>query len=229
MTAPIVAYYRVSTAGQGRSGLGIEAQRTAVKTFAAANGYTVAGEFVEHESGKGHDALDRRPQLAGALTAAKKLGKNVPIVVAKLCRLSRDVHFIAGLMAQRVPFVVAELGPNVDPFTLHIFAALAQREREKISDNTKKALAAAKDRGVKLGNPNLAAAREVANAPRIAAADQAAASVLPVIQAIQAEGAKTLRQIAAALEQRGVRTPRGGTSWTATAVKRVLERGAAAG
>src|SRR6516165_336899 len=108
MPAPIIAYYRVSTQGQGRSGLGLEAQRKAVENFAAAENFEIVGEFEEVETGKGSDALDRRPKLTEALKVAKKL--KAPIVVAKLDRLSRDVHFISGLMAQKVPFIVAELG-----------------------------------------------------------------------------------------------------------------------
>src|SRR5271168_2159005 len=120
---PLIAYLRVSTAAQGKSGLGLEAQREAVQRFAAAEGRTIIGEFVEVETGKGADALDRRPQLSAALASAKKVGGAV--LVAKLDRLSRDVAFIAGLMAQRVPFIVAELGADADPFMLHLYAALA--------------------------------------------------------------------------------------------------------
>jgi len=124
----IICYARVSTARQGRSGLGLEAQRAAMARFAAAEGLTLAGEYVETESGKGSDALARRPQLAAALTEAKRQG--CPIVVAKLDRLSRDVHFISGLMSTKVPFVVAELGNDVDPFMLHLYAALAEKETD---------------------------------------------------------------------------------------------------
>src|SRR3954471_22113659 len=136
---PLVAYYRVSTRKQGQSGLGLEAQRRAVKTFAELEGFTVVAEFTEVETGKGADALDRRPELQAALKAAKKARGS--IAVAKLDRLSRDVHFISGLMAQRVPFIVAAFGKNVDPFMLHIYAAMAQQERELISRRTREALA----------------------------------------------------------------------------------------
>ena len=115
-----IAYYRVSTKQQQRSGLGIEAQRAAVRRFVEVEGLTLTSEYVEAETGKGADALDRRPQLAAALAAARSARS--PVVVAKLDRLSRDVAFIAGLMAQRIPFVVAELGPDVDPFMLHVYA-----------------------------------------------------------------------------------------------------------
>src|SRR5258708_18024234 len=150
---PLVAYYRVSTQKQGRSGLGLEAQRKAVVSFAEAEGFEIVAEFTEVETGKGSDALDRRPQLKAVLMAAKKA--RCEVAVAKLDRLSRDVAFIAGLMAQKVPFIVCALGRNVDPFTLHIYAALAEQERRMISRRTKEALAEAKQRGVVLGNPAL--------------------------------------------------------------------------
>src|SRR4051794_21102727 len=121
-----IAYYRVSTARQGRSGLGIEAQRTTVTRFAEAEGFTLTAEFVEIETGKGADALDRRPQLATALATGRS--QRCPVIVAKLDRLSRHVAFIAGVMAQRVPFIVAELGADADPFMLHLYAALAEKE-----------------------------------------------------------------------------------------------------
>jgi DNA invertase Pin-like site-specific DNA recombinase len=120
-----IAYFRVSTQRQGRSGLGIEAQRAAVTRFGETAGIILLQEFTEVETGKGADALDRRPQLAAALAAARQA--NCPVLVAKLDRLSRDVAFIAGLMAQRVPFIVAELGADADPFMLHLYAALAER------------------------------------------------------------------------------------------------------
>jgi DNA invertase Pin-like site-specific DNA recombinase len=135
-----VAYYRVSTKRQQRSGLGIDAQRAAVTRFTEAVGFSIVGEYVEAETGKGADALDRRPELGAALATARKL--KCSVVVAKLDRLSRDVAFIAGLMAQRVPFVVAELGRDADPFMLHLYAALAEKERRLISERTKAALAA---------------------------------------------------------------------------------------
>src|SRR3984893_4643560 len=121
-----IAYYRVSTQRQGKSGLGIEAQRTAVARFAEAEGIEIVAEHTEVETGKGADALDRRPELAGALAAVRRA--KCPVVVAKLDRLSRAVHFISGLMAHRVPFVVAELGADVDPFILPLYASLAQKQ-----------------------------------------------------------------------------------------------------
>src|SRR3984893_10207292 len=124
---PLITYIRVSTSQQGRSGLGIEAQRQTLNQFAQAEGFEVAREFVEVETGKGADAMDRRPQLKAALAAARK--QRCHVAVAKLDRLSRDVHFVSGLMVHKVPFLVAELGPDVDPFVLHLYAALAEKER----------------------------------------------------------------------------------------------------
>ena len=152
----IISYIRVSTGKQAKSGLGLEAQRAAIARFAGAEGLEITGEFVEVETGKGADALDKRPQLAAALAEAKQ--HKCPVVVAKLDRLSRDVHFISGLMAQKVPFVVTDLGADVDPFLLHLYAALAEKERALISRRTKEALAAKKAQGKQLGNPKLLAA-----------------------------------------------------------------------
>jgi DNA invertase Pin-like site-specific DNA recombinase len=218
---PIVAYVRVSTNQQGRSGLGVEAQREALSRFAQSEGLDLAAEFVEVETGKGSDALDRRPQLAAALARARAL--RCPVAVSKLDRLSRDVHFISGLMTHRVPFVVADLGPDVDPFVLHLFAALAEKERALISGRTKSALAAAKAKGVKLGNPRIEAARGRAVASLQAEADRAASNVLPIIAEIRRSGAMTLRAIAEALNARGVPTQRGGR-WHAMSVRNVLAR-----
>ena len=219
---PIVAYIRVSTSQQGRSGLGIEAQREALARFATSEGFEIVAEFVEVETGKGSDALDRRPQLAAALSKARAL--RCPVAVAKLDRLSRDVHFISGLMAHRVPFLVADLGPDVDPFVLHLYAALAEKERALIAGRTKSALAAAKAKGVKLGNPNIEEAQEAAVAAVKAEADRAAGNVLPIIAEIRKSGATTLRAIAEALNARGVPTPRGGR-WHAMSVRNALARG----
>src|SRR6478735_4551714 len=180
-TMRAVSYLRVSSTQQGKSGLGIEAQRGAIGRFAAEHAYEIAAEFAEVETGKGSDALDRRPQLAAALKRAK--AERCPVVVAKLDRLSRDVAFISGLMAQKVPFIVAELGVDTDPFLLHIYAALAEKERALISARTKDALAAAKARGVRLGNrTNLAEATRAGREVLVRQADRFAANVLPVIE-----------------------------------------------
>jgi DNA invertase Pin-like site-specific DNA recombinase len=218
----LVGYIRVSTAKQGRSGLGIEAQRAALARFAEAEGYELAREFIEVETGKGADALDRRPQLRAALAEARRR-QRCSVVVAKLDRLSRDVHFISGLMSHRIPFLVAELGPDVDPFVLHLYAAMAEKERAVIAKRTKDALAAAKARGVTLGGPRLPEAREIALATIKAHADQHAANVLPIIREAQRAGATSLRDIAEVLNARGIATARGGR-WHATSVKNVLDR-----
>jgi DNA invertase Pin-like site-specific DNA recombinase len=220
MTRALIGYARVSTSQQGRSGLGIEAQREALARFAASEGFELARVFVEVETGKGSDALDRRPQLAAALSEARR--QRCSVVVAKLDRLSRDVHFISGLMAHRVPFLVAELGSDVDPFILHLFAALAEKERALIATRTKAALAAAKARGVKLGGPKLSEARKAAVERNVANADQRACNVLPVIREIQRSGA-SLHQVAEALNARGISTPRGGR-WYAKSVSNALAR-----
>jgi DNA invertase Pin-like site-specific DNA recombinase len=220
MAAPkFVSYLRVSTAKQGRSGLGEEAQRQAVRLFAEAQGGAIVAEFKEVETGKGADALDRRPQLVAALAAAKLQG--CAVLVAKLDRLSRDVSFIAGLMTKKVPFVVAELGPDADPFMLHLYAALAEKERAMISARTKAALAASKKtlggyRGGTKVNPALG------RQALVEAADSFAESVGPMIRALQAEGL-SLRAIAKRLADDGIPTSRGKT-WTGKAVANVLAR-----
>jgi DNA invertase Pin-like site-specific DNA recombinase len=218
----VIAYYRVSTDRQRRSGLGIEAQRTAVQRFAEGEGLRIAAEYVEAETGKGADALDRRPQLAAALAAARLA--RCPVVVAKLDRLSRDVAFVAGLMAQRVPFIVAELGADADPFMLHLYAALAEKERRLIAERTRLALAAKKATGARLGNPrNLNEAGALGRRTLASEADRLAANVLPIVQELRAAGLKALGAIAAALNSRGVRTARGGR-WHVSTVRNLLRR-----
>ena len=224
MPKPLVAYLRVSTREQGRSGLGIDAQRAAVTRFAETEGFEVVAEHVEIETGKGFDALDRRPQLTAALAEARQHGKGTPIAVAKLDRLSRDVAFVSRLMVEKVPFISVELGADADPFMLHLFAALAEKERALISQRTKAALAAAKARGQVLGNPRLAEARAGVTAIRVANANAFAAEVAPIIREAQAAGAKSLRQIAAALNARGIATARGESKWQAATVANVLRR-----
>jgi DNA invertase Pin-like site-specific DNA recombinase len=214
MTRQVIGYARVSTARQGKSGLGLEAQQAAIARFAAAEGCRIGEVFVEVETGKGSDALARRPQLTAAISAARKLGKGTPIVVAKLDRLSRDVHFISGLMAERVPFVVTELGADVDPFTLHIFAAMAERERAMIATRTREGLAAAKARGVVLGGLRAGGIES----QRLAA--EFAATMAPVLAELASLGP---HQAAVELNRRGVATSSGGR-WSATQVARVRAR-----
>jgi DNA invertase Pin-like site-specific DNA recombinase len=212
MLTAIIAYIRVSTDKQGKSGLGLEAQRETITRFAATEVLEVSGEFIEVETGKGADALDKRPQLAAALRKAKQI--KAPIVVSKLDRLSRDVHFISGLMTKRVPFIVAALGKNVDPFMLHVYAALAEKERSMISERTRDALAKAKQRGVVLGNPNVG---------KMNTADAAArdAELKPVLETMWQ---LPYREIARELTNRNIPTPRGGDLWNAMTVMRVMKR-----
>ncbi len=223
MTNDLVAYYRVSTERQGRSGLGLEAQRAAVQSFAAANGYTIISEFSEAETGKGADALDRRPELRAALTTARKVGASA--CVAKLCRLSRDVHFISGLMAHRVPFIVAELGADVDPFMLHIHAAVAEKERALISRRTRDALQAKKARGEPMGSANIEQVAVIGRATVTANAEARSKNLLPIVRAVQNSGVTTLAGIAQVLNDRGIVTPRGG-QWHASSVRNLLARAA---
>lgn len=213
---PAVAYIRVSTARQGRSGLGLEAQQAAILRFCEAEGFEVISTHIEVETGKGADALDRRPALAAALAEARR--KKCPVLVAKLDRLSRDVAFIAGLMAQRVPFIVTEFGADADPFLLHIYAALAEKERRLISARTKAALQAAKARGRQLGRNG---AERLAPAYKAKAAERAKA-LAPVLGELRAAGLSA-RAMAAELNQREVATPQGGR-WHAQTVIRTLQR-----
>ena len=219
----IVAYYRVSSSSQGRSGLGLAAQRDAVMRFAASEGLEVIAEHVEVETGKGSNALDRRPVLREALLQAKKA--KATIAVAKLDRLSRDVSFIANLMAQRVPFLVTEFGYDADPFLLHIYAALAERERALISERTRHALAQRRAQGGKLGNPtNLTEAGRKGVQRQRDGADIHAANVLPIVRQLQSAGITTTRAIANALNERRIRTARDG-QWHRSTVSNLLARG----
>ena len=233
----LISYLRVSTAEQGASGLGLEAQRTRIELFAKAEQLQIISEFVEVETGKGADkldkrrltgataaALDMRPQLKAAIAAARTEGAFV--VVAKLDRLSRDVHFISGLMTYGVSFVVAELGANVDPFMLHIYAALAQKERELISERTKAGLAAAKARGTALGNPGLSLARGVRIGRRLAWFALHSVELDGVIGAAVISGAGSLEAVARAINAAGIASPEG-RAWYRTTVRAYLSpRGA---
>jgi DNA invertase Pin-like site-specific DNA recombinase len=211
-----VAYHRVSTDKQSKSGAGLEAQVRAIETFVAQQDGEIVERFTETESGGDND----RPALAQAMAYAKK--NKAWIVVSKLDRLSRDVEFIAGLMNKGVRFVVTEYGHDVDPFVLHIFASLAQKERALISKRTKDALAERKAKGVKLGNrTNLEEAQKLGGAAMRAAGEARKANVRPIIAEIKAAGVTTLAGIAGALNARGVKTARGGV-WSATQVSRAM-------
>ena len=214
----VIFYRRVSTTEQGKSGLGLEGQMATLERFCALEGFEVVGGYVDVASGK--LAIEDRPGLAGALDAARRLG--CPVIVAKLDRLSRDVAFISGLMARKVPFIVAELGSDVDPFVLHLYASLAEKERQLISERTKTALAAKKASGVVLGNrTNLADAQSKGRAARELASVEFARKMIGLFGNLK-EG-MSLNQIAAHLNQMNVPTMRGGR-WTAKAVSRIKER-----
>jgi DNA invertase Pin-like site-specific DNA recombinase len=212
-----VAYFRVSTDKQGKSGLGLEAQREAVLTYLDGGRWSLVQGFVEVESGKRND----RPELAAALAACKK--HKAKLIIAKLDRLSRNLAFIATLMDSGVEFVAVD-NPHANKLTIHILAAVAQHEREMIGQRTRDALQAAKARGKKLGNPKLAEARKRAVQGNKSAAARYAANVLPVIREIQASGVKSLRGVARALAARGIATARGG-AWTPVQVSDILRRG----
>ncbi|MCT2558421.1 recombinase family protein [Tsuneonella sp. YG55] len=219
----VVAYYRVSTEEQGRSGLGLEAQRQAVSALCQQRGWDIVAEFTEVESGK----RDDRPQLAAAMKRAKVTGAR--LVIAKLDRLSRNVAFLAALQDSGTKFTAADM-PEADEFTIHILAAVAQRERKLASDRTKAALAAAKARGVKLGNPNGAAAIRRAAKGTTAAIDAVranaasrAADYAETITDVRASGATSLAAIAKELNTRGIVTARGG-SWHPSSVRNLLRR-----
>jgi DNA invertase Pin-like site-specific DNA recombinase len=209
-----VAYYRVSTAGQGRSGLGLEAQRAAVRQFLG--DAPLLAEFVEVESGKRSD----RPQLVAALAAAKKA--KATLVIAKLDRLARNVHLVSGLMESGVDFVAAD-NPHANRLTLHILAAVAEDEAKRISERTIAALAAAKARGVKLGNPKIAELAQRRKATEQARAGANAAGLDDVVRGLRSEGFVTVRQIVEQLNSRGVPTPKGGR-WHIVTVHRLLKR-----
>ncbi len=209
-----VAYLRVSTDKQGKSGLGLEAQREAVARYVAANGVDLIGEHIEVETGKGANALAKRPELVAALATAKR--EKAGLIIAKLDRLARNVHFISGLMETGVEFAVADM-PNADRFQLHLFAALAEKEAEVISQRTKAALAAAKERGTELGkHGKVLAARNQAEA--MDRLEPIAADLL----ALKAEGL-SVRKMVEALNTRSIPSPAGG-KWHPASLHKALAR-----
>lgn len=214
-----IAYLRVSTQKQGDSGLGLEAQEAAISRYTATG--SVLATFREVESGKRCD----RPQLKAALDMCRQTGAT--LVIAKLDRLARNVHFISGLMESGVDFVACDM-PTANRLTLHIMAAMAEHEGRMISDRTRSALAAAKGRGVMLGGyrgkgaPD-AATREKASKTLTKAANNRAALLRPVLQELRASGCHSLASIADALNARSIAAPRGG-AWSAMAVKRMEQR-----
>ena len=214
--ASYIAYYRVSTERQGQSGLGLEAQQTAVKQYADG----IIHSFTEIESGKNDD----RPQLQAAIAMCKATG--AALLIAKIDRLSRQAAFLLTLRDSGVQIVAADM-PHAGTLEFGIRAVVAQHEREEISRRTKAALQAAKARGVKLGSPNPAAGSAAGIASIQASADQFAQRILPIIADIERSGCTSLRAIAAALTARGVQTARGGRTWGASQVANLMQRGAA--
>lgn len=216
-----VSYLRVSTQQQGASGLGLEAQQEAIQRFVSQAGGELIAEHQEIESGKKND----RPELTKALARCR--ATRATLVIAKLDRLSRNAHFLIGLRDSGVEIAICDL-PNADRLTVGIMALVAEKEREMISARTKAALAAAKARGVRLGNPRLKAGdRKTAQAAANARKGQAyrrAKDLMPFIEAAQRAGCGTLGSIAEALMARGIKTPGGAEIWDATQVRRVLQR-----
>lgn len=217
MRKQAVMYRRVSTREQGKSGLGLDSQAEAIRRFCEVEDFEVVADYQDVASGK--LPVEGRPGLASALECARKLRS--PVIVSRLDRLSRDVAFISGLMARGVPFIVAELGAGTDPFTLHLYAALAEKERAMIGERTRAALQAKKAEGAVLGNrTNLADARIKAAAVRRAAAAGFAGRVRPEIEKMLMAGA-SMNEVAGRLNAMGVPTSRNG-AWTAKTVGRVM-------
>jgi DNA invertase Pin-like site-specific DNA recombinase len=222
----VIAYFRVSTEAQGRSGLGLDAQRQAVTALCQTRGWQIMAEYTEVESGKRAD----REQLTAALHHAKVTGGT--LVIAKLDRLSRNAAFITALQDSGAKFIAADM-PEANELTVHIMAAVAQAERQAIAKRTREAIAAAKVRGVKLGNPNGAAAiRRAAkgNGASLDAikgnADAFATDLAPIVDRLRSEGLTSLPQIARGLNEGGFATPRGG-NWHPSSVSNLLKRLAA--
>ena len=214
-------YLRASIDRQGVSGLGLEAQRDAVDRHVRSVGGRVLSEHIEIESGKKND----RPELAKAIAAAR--ARRAVLVIAKLDRLARNLHFVTGLQEAGVDFVACD-NPHATKLMVHMLVAFAEHEREQISIRTKAALQAAKARGAKLGNPRLkagdkASAQAAANA-KSRKARRRATELMPFIEAAQKAGWITLGQLAEAMTARGIKTPGGGPAWTATTVRPVLKK-----
>jgi DNA invertase Pin-like site-specific DNA recombinase len=219
----LIAYHRVSTAKQGQSGLGLDAQAIAIRSYAERVRGQVLATFTEVESGKAND----RPELAKALHLARVTGAT--LVIAKLDRLSRNAAFLLTLRDSGVRFVAADM-PDANELTVGVMALIAQHEREAIAKRTREALQAAKARGRVLGNPNGAAALRRAGKGNgagvqaaVAKAEAHAANLAPVIAAMRAEGLASLGDLAAALNDRGMLTPRG-ARWHKSSVRNLLQR-----
>lgn len=220
-TGKFIAYFRVSTQKQGASGLGLEAQKDAVSRFLNGGEWELVAEFQEVETGKGADALAKRPQLKAALAACRKEGAT--LIIAKLDRLARNVHFVSGLMESKVKFVACDM-PEANELTIHIMAAFAEHEAKRISQRTKDALAVAKSRGVVLGKagadnlrPNVEARQKIA--------DDFANKLRPLFDGMKARG---LSQRGMALELNSIGVPTtSGCIWRLSQVQRIQSRLAA--
>ena len=213
-----VAYYRVSTQKQGQSGLGLEAQKAGVLSYLDGGGWKLIEEFTEVETGKGANALDRRPQLRAALALCKK--QKATLVIAKLDRLARNVHFVSGLIESGVEFVAADM-PQANKTMIQMYAVMSEWERDAISKRTKEALAAAKARGVKLGTAGPANLRHAID-QRQAEADAYAEKWRGVLLGLKSRGFRQ-RAIADEMNSRDIKSPRGG-QWHLPTVQRVMAR-----
>lgn len=213
-----IAYYRVSTQKQGASGLGLDAQKDAVKRFLNGGVWELIAEYQEVETGKGADALAKRPQLRAALDASRKQGAT--LIIAKLDRLARNVHFVSGLMESRVRFVACDM-PEANELTIHIMAAFAEHEAKRISQRTKDALAIAKARGVVLGKAGAANLRPNLQ-ERKRNANTFAEKLRPLFDGMRARGLSQ-RAMAEELNDVGVPTAKGG-EWALAQIQRVLLR-----
>lgn len=223
--APVRAYgyCRVSTREQGRSGLGLEAQRQIIEQFAKQHGVVLLGFVEEVQTGKGYDALNRRPKLAALLKQCKK--EKAGLIVSKTSRLARNVAFGSSILESPIRFIACDAGLNADKLNLHIRMSIDENERQRISENTRTALQAAKRRGTKLGNLKaLRANRQRGIAAQVARADAFAVSTLPIIEAYQRQGLP-LRAIAEQMNLRGIPTARDGGSWYAPMIHKMLQRG----
>lgn len=210
-----VGYYRVSTKAQGRSGLGLESQHACVRSFIGKQGCLIA-EFTDVESG----SATAREGLSGALKACRQ--HKATLVIAKLDRLARNVRFISQLMEAGIDFVAVDM-PSANKLTLHIIAAIAEHERDLISQRTKDALSAAKVRGVRLGNPRIAEAQARGVSARVNIAREYARRTYPMIQALRRAGSSTYSQLADALNQAGIPTQRA-KLWTPSGVRNIEMR-----
>lgn len=213
-----ISYYRVSTQQQGKSGLGLEAQQSTVTNYLNGGNWQLITEFTEIETGKGANALDRRPQLKAAIEACKK--HKATLIIAKLDRLARNVHFVSGLLESGVDFVCADM-PQANKVMLQMYSVMAEWERDQISARTKAALAAAKERGVVLGKAGATNLRRNIE-ERQQSSVEFALSLKPVIEGLKSQNLSQ-RAIVAELNRLNIKTMRGGP-WSQVQLQRVLSK-----